>query len=147
MSPQIIKALLLPVFIIIFLACHKHTSSSESVLVQDEKETLLARVRADTLYKEWITVMNEGFAVMHAASKSGKIDTLKMKATTPSATQGEHIKKMEDAGMYNAKEFHEIANRGMELLRQLRHKYPGLNKLSPEEVAQLWRAAKSVKQP
>lgn len=125
--------------LIMAIACHKNTAPSEVVLTQEQKYALIEKVRADTLYKQWQSVMKQGFAILNEAGKSGKIDTVKMKVIQPTGSRDEHIKKMEDAGMYNAREFFDVNNRALELLKMIDNKYPQLDQLTFQEKRLLYK--------
>ena len=121
----------------IFTSCQKNAAPVQQTLTENEKTEFIAKVRADTLYKQWRTSQKEAYDLMRLAVRTGKIDTTMIKAFKPTGKEEDHIRMLKAAGVFNAEEYDAASKRSKELLKELWRKYPELNKLSFEDIVGL----------
>jgi len=127
------------IFISLFFilsSCHKDAAPVQQVLSEQQKMELMAKVRADTLFKQWQANSKQVAQSLVIASKTAKIDTAYLK-TSKAKTEEEFISNLKNAGVPNAEEILFRYNEGMRLLKELWNKYPDVYKLSHEELLQL----------
>ena len=120
-----------------FLACQKNATPVQQTLTEQEKNAFIAKVRADTLYKQWRSLQKEAYDLMRLAVRNGKIDTAMIKAFKPTGKEADHISMLKNAGVYNAEQYNAANKRSQEMLRELWKKYPGLSELSLEDFVDL----------
>lgn len=132
--------------LLVFIACRKNAApSSTHHLADQEKSQLIAKVRADTLYKEFRANQKKGFELMKVAVQSGKIDTSRLKEIKHTGREADLVNGLKEAGMFNAEEFQAINRRNMEILKELWKKYPALGALPQEDLVELGKQRPSTK--
>lgn len=140
-------ALLLCSCFLVFTACRKNAAPTVSPHLTDQEKTqLVAKVRNDTLYKEFRANQKKGFELMKIAVQSGKIDTSRLKMIKHTGRDADFVSGLKEAGMFNAEEFQAINRRNTEILKELWKKYPGLEALSQDDLIELGKQKPSAKQ-
>ena len=120
-----------------FLSCQKNATPVQETLNEQEKTAFIAKVRADTLYKQWRTLQKEAYDLMRLAVRNGKIDTAMIKAFKPTGKEADHISMLKNAGVYNAEQYNSANKRSQEILKELWKKYPELSQLSLGDFVEL----------
>jgi hypothetical protein len=120
--------------LLIFGACRKNAAPSLTPHLTDQEKTqLIAKVQADTVFKQWNINQLKVVEAYAKATQQPNFDMQKLQSYKPKNDE-ELVAALKASGASNAEEILGLNKRSMQLLKELWKKYPQLNNLSYEEL-------------